>query len=142
MITPGFPEGCVASLAGRQRCRVTVVSFPVGVSSGVDAGNAYFAACRVLCALCHWVSEFPARLCAWPPQMILSVPLPVGKERITGEGTCGLVIVSCVVLLISRILCWFGCCSSVVNGFAGIAIATRARTIDIPCVIINYFLTQ
>jgi hypothetical protein len=78
MIAPGFPEGCVASLAGRQRCRVTVVSFPVGV----DAGNACLAACRV-----HWVSEFPARLCAcaWPP-------LPVGKKRITGDGTCSLVI--------------------------------------------------
>jgi len=31
MIAPGFPGGCVASLAGRQSCRVTVVSFPVGV---------------------------------------------------------------------------------------------------------------
>ena len=51
MIAPGFPGGCVASLAGRQSCRVTVVSFPVGVSSGVDAGNAYSAAYHVLCAL-------------------------------------------------------------------------------------------
>ena len=92
MIAPGFPEGCVASLAGRQRCRVTVVSFPVGVSSGVDAGNAYFAACRMLCALGVTGRQFPARLCAWPPEMIVSVPLPVGKKRITGDGTCSLIV--------------------------------------------------
>lgn len=52
MMPPGFPEGCVASLAGSQRCHVLLV-FPVGVGSGVDACNALLPVlyCVVLCAL-------------------------------------------------------------------------------------------
>lgn len=59
MIAPGFPEGCVASPGGAKDA--VLLLFPVGVSSGVDAGNAYYCCLSLLCALRVRVSR--AALC-------------------------------------------------------------------------------